>query len=114
MLSIPMISTKSRGKLCCSVFKRQWSSKKFPYFWNIHRKRKALADLVKCTIQILSAASAYKYNTSDILKKITFVMSDSTAHNLKVMEKVCEDEGVENNPLVLLCNIHPLICFRGR
>ena len=52
-------------------------------------KRETLADLVKCTIQIFSAASAYKYSTSDILKKITFVMSDSTAHNLKVMEKVC-------------------------
>ena len=52
-------------------------------------KRETLADLVKCTIQIFSAASAYKHSTSDILKKITFVMSDSTAHNLKVMEKVC-------------------------
>ena len=85
-----------------------------PTFGIFTEKRETLADLVKCTIQILSAASAYKYNTSDILKKITFVMSDSTAHNLNVMEKVCEDEGVENNPLVLLCNIHPLICFRGR
>ena len=65
-------------------------------------KRETLADLVKCIIQIPSAALTYKYSTSNILKKITFVMSDNTAHNLKVMEKVCEDEGVENNPLVLL------------
>ena len=99
---------------CCSVFKHQWCSKKFSYFWNIHIKRETLPDLVKCTIQILSAASAYKYSTSDKLKKITFVMSDSTAHNLQVMEKVCEDEGVENNPLVLLCNIHPLMMFQKK
>ena len=77
-------------------------------------KRETLADLVKCTIQILSAASTYKYSTSDILKKITFAMSDSTAHNLKVMEKVCEDEGVENNPIVLLCNIHPYMMFQRK
>ena len=76
-------------------------------------KRETLADLVKCTIQILSAASAYKYSASDILK-ITFVMSDSTAHNLKVMEKVCEDEDVEKNPLVFLCNIHPLMMFQRK
>ena len=76
-------------------------------------KRETLADLVKCTIQILSAASAYKYSTSDILK-IIFVMSDSTAHNLKVMEKVCEDEDVEKNPLVFLCNIHPLMMFQRK
>ena len=41
-------------------------------------------------------------------------MSDSTAHNLKVMEKVCEDEGVENDPIVLLCNIHPLMMFQRK
>ena len=41
-------------------------------------------------------------------------MSDSTAHNLKVMEKVCEDEGVENNPIVLLCNIHPYMMFQRK
>ena len=76
-------------------------------------KRETLADLVKCTIQILSAASAYKYSSSDILK-ITFVMSDNTAHNLKVMEKVCEDEDVEKNPLVFLCNIHPLMMFQRK
>ena len=78
------------------------------------QKKETLADLVKCTIQIFSAASAYKYSKSDILKKIIFVMSDSTAHNLKIMEKFCEDKGVENNPSVILYNIHPLMCFRGR
>ena len=76
-------------------------------------KRETLADLVKCTIQILSAASAYKYSTSDILE-ITFVMSDSTTDNLKVMEKVCEDEDVEENPLVFLCDIHPLMIFQRK
>ena len=30
------------------------------------------------------------------------------------MEKVCEDEGVENNTLVLLCNSHPLLMFQRK
>ena len=25
---------------CCSIFKHQWCSKKFAYFWNIHRKKR--------------------------------------------------------------------------
>ena len=78
------------------------------------QKKETLADLVKCTIQILSAASAYKYSKSDILKKIIFVMSDSTAHNLKIMEKFCEDKRVENNPSVILYNIHPLMMFQRK
>ena len=83
-----------------------------PTFGIFQEKRETPADLVKCTIQILSAAPTCKYSTSDILKKITFVMSDSTAHNLTVMEKVYEDEGFENNPLVLLCNIHSVMMFQ--
>ena len=65
-----------------------------PTFEIFTEKRETLADLVKCAIQILSAASEYKYSTLDIFKKINFVMSDSAAHNLKVMERVCEDEDI--------------------
>ena len=43
---------------------------------------------MKTTLDILSAASGYKYSSTDIVKKIDFVMTDSTAHNLKVIEKV--------------------------
>lgn len=59
---------------------------------------------------ILSAASAYRYSW-EILKKIDFVMSDSTAHNLKVMKKICKDEGIEKAPLVVMCIVHPLMMF---
>ena len=38
-------------------------------------------------------------------------MSDSTAHNLKVMKKVCKDEGIEKAPLVVMCIVHPLMMF---
>ena len=60
--------------------------------------------------------SAYKYTvrTQEILKKIDFTMGDSTAHNLGVMEKVCEDEGLETAPSVVLCNVHPLMMFQRK
>ena len=61
---------------------------KYSYLWHIPKKR-SVADLVKCTVQMHSAASAYKCDT-DILKKIDSVTYDSAAHNLKVTEKICE------------------------
>ena len=60
-----------------------------PTFGVFTEKRETSADLIKCTLAILSASPAYKYSTQDILKKIEFVMSDSTSHNLQVMEKLC-------------------------
>ena len=46
-----------------------------------------LKDL-EITLKILSAASGYKYSAQDILSKINF-MTNSTAHNIGVIEKVC-------------------------
>ncbi len=52
----------------------------------------------------------YEYTKAEILKKITFVMTDSTAHNIGVMNMVCEDLDLEDQgPKTLLCNIHPLM-----
>ena len=63
-----------------------------PTFGIFTEKRETLSDLVKFSVQILSEAYMYKYSTSDIIRKINMVMSDSTAHDFKIME-VCEDEG---------------------
>ena len=38
-------------------------------------------------------------------------MHDSTSHNLKVINNVCERFNVEA-PKSLLCNIHPLMMFQ--
>ena len=48
------------------------------------------------------------------MNKINFVMTDSTSHNLQVIEEVCEELEVENVPDTLLCNIHPLMMFQGK
>ena len=46
-------------------------------------------------LQILSAATGYRYKEDDILKKIDFIMTNSTAHNIGVIQKVCDELGVE-------------------
>ena len=55
-------------------------------------------------LKILSAASAGK---SDILKRIGFVMTDITAHNLGVMDEVCDELGIDVKPSSLVCHVHP-------
>ena len=51
--------------------------------------RETLSDLIQNTLDILSASCNHKYSSKEILEKITFIMTDSTAHNIGVMEKVC-------------------------
>ena len=59
--------------------------------------RESLAELEKSTIEILSASVGFKYSPKDIVEKINFVMTDSTAHNLKVFDSVRQDLGIEHN-----------------
>ena len=48
-----------------------------------------LSDLIQNTFDILPALCNHKYSSKEILEKITFIMTDSTAHNIGVMKKVC-------------------------
>ena len=41
-----------------------------------------LAELKKSTIEILSAATGYKYSAKEIVETINFIMTNSTTHNL--------------------------------
>ena len=56
---------------------------------------------------LLSAASNYNYKPDET----SFVMSDSTAHNLGVVKAVCKDLNVKEVPGSLLCNAYPLMMF---
>ena len=76
--------------------------------------REVLAELQKFILRMLSASTGFKYSQEDILRRIRFVMSDSTAHNLNVIEQVCEDLEVEDVPNTLLCNVHPLMLFQRK
>ena len=41
-------------------------------------------------------------------------MTDSTSHNLNVINQVAEELGTESVPSTLLCNAHPLMMFQGK
>ena len=41
-------------------------------------------------------------------------MTDSTAHNLKVIRQVAEELNVDLIPKTLLCSVHPLMMFQGK
>ena len=83
-----------------------------PSFGIFTETRTSLKDLEITTFKMLSAASGNKYSEQDIVSKISFVMVDSTSHNLNVIESVCEDLEVEQVPKTLVCNIHPLMMFQ--
>ena len=43
--------------------------------------RESLAELVKSTIEIVSASVGFKYSPKHIIETISFIMTDNTAHN---------------------------------
>lgn len=85
-----------------------------PTFGIFTESRESLKELELATLKILSAASLHKFSEQDILNHIKFVMTDSTSHNLEVIEAVCDELDVDNVPSTLLCNIHPLMMFQGK
>ena len=85
-----------------------------PTFGIFSESRESLTELTKCTLDILAASSGYQYTSKDIAQKINYVMTDSTAHNLNVIQQVCDDLEVETTPSTLLCNVHPLMMFQGK
>ena len=87
-----------------------------PTFGIFTESRESLKELELTTLEILSACSGYAYSKSDIMKKISFVMTDSTEHNIGVIEKLCEELNIDASeiPSTLLCNIHPLMMFQDK
>ena len=63
---------------------------------------------------MLAAANAWKFNESDLVNKIDFVMTDSTAHNLGVIEDVCSVLQIENIPDSLVCHMHSMMMFQRK
>ena len=92
------------------------NKRSLPTYGIFTESRSSLKDLELSTLEILSACSGYKHTKADIVKNISFVMTDSTEHNLGVIEKVCEELAVEETdiPLTLVCNVHPLMMFQDK
>ena len=85
-----------------------------PAFGIFTESRQSLAELIKDTMHLLSVATGFKYSSKDIMERVSFVMTDSTSHNLQVIEQVFEDMNIENTPGTLLCNVHPLMMFQSK
>ncbi len=66
------------------------------------------------TFKMLAAATGWKFSEKDLVAKIDFVMTDSTAHNLGVIGDVCEELGVEDVPDSLVCHVHPLMMLQRK
>ena len=62
-----------------------------PKLWIFAETEKSLAELIQTTLEIPSVATEYMYTESQIMAKIDFVMTDSTSHNVGVIQMVCEE-----------------------
>lgn len=71
--------------------------------------RENLAALKVAVLNILEAASGVPAKT--LFEKIDFVVTDQTAHNLKVDELVAASFESERVPDHLFCNVHPTLMF---
>ena len=62
--------------------------------------------------KILATSSGWKYTEKDLIEKIDFVMTDSTAHNLGVIQDLCVELETVCVPDSLICNVHPMMFQR--
>ena len=85
-----------------------------PKLWIFAETEKSLAELIQTTLEIPSVATGCMYTESQIMAKIDFVMTDSTSHNLGVIEMVCEEVEIEYIPSSLVCNTHPLMMMQRK
>ena len=85
-----------------------------PTFGIFTESHESLKDLEICTLRILSASCCHEYPEKEILQHIKFVMTDSTLHNLNVINQVAEELGAESVPFTLPCKVHPLMMFQGK
>ena len=74
--------------------------------------KESLAELEIATL--LSAAVGYKYSEKEILAKVDFVITDAKAHNVGVINRVCEELECDDVPSSLVCNVHPLMMFQRK
>ena len=76
--------------------------------------RASLKELQLMVYKMLAAATAWKFNESDFVNRINFVMTDSTAHNFGVIEHVFSELQIEILPDSLVCHVHPMMMFQRK
>ena len=70
--------------------------------------------MIQTTLEIPSVATGCMYTKSQIMAKTDFIMTDSTSHNVGVIQMVCEEVENEYVPSSLLSDIHPLMMMQHK
>ena len=87
-------------------------NKKYFAFPTLSLSRETRTNLASLKVTVMNILSVCGSVPADHLwEKIDFVMTDGTAHNLEVDEKVAEHLGSEHVPEHLLCQVHPALMF---
>ena len=84
------------GYVVQSLFIINGKQRSLPVMPIFTESEESLKELEITTLKILSTACGGRYSESDILKQVSFVMTDSTARNLGVIDEVCEKLEVES------------------
>lgn len=63
---------------------------------------------------MFSAACGGQHCEKDILQKIDFIMTDSTADDLNVTKNVCQELGWDSVPNSLECDLHALMFVKRK
>ena len=106
-LSAIVVETMLDDSVSCVVYSNEGSSqsvtgsyvvqsltvkgvqRSLPTFPIFTKTRDTLKELTIATLDILAASCGHRCSTSEIFKKVTFTMVDGTAHNIGVVDLVC-------------------------
>ena len=100
------------GSYVVQSFRINGKQRALPILNVFTESRESLKEIQIMTYKILEVASGGTYSAKDIVEKIDFVVTDSTSHNLGVMEEVCAELDCDNIPPALVCHVHPMMMFR--
>lgn len=76
--------------------------------------RSNLSDMTQFILKMLSTASGFQYSEKQIMERVDFVVTDSTAHNMGVIDNVCDELETDSKPDSLVCHVHPLMMFQSK
>ena len=62
------------------------------------KSKTTLKEMQGMTFKILAVSTGWKYTEKELVEKIEFVMTDSTSHNLGVIEEVCAELQTDSVP----------------
>ena len=74
----------------------------------------SLKEMQLKTFKMLAASTGWKYSEKELAEKIDFAMTDSTSHNLGLIEEVCAELQTDSVPDSLVCHVHSMMMFQTK